>query len=82
MTQPKSQDYLDGFTQAMVFLSDIFESHSDAFMKKGILRKKDVRLVVSVIDACIRRREVLADIGPRNMNLFIRKDGRVDLKEK
>lgn len=82
MTQPKSQDYLDGFTQAMVFLSDIFESHSDAFMKKGILRKKDVRLVVSVIDACIRRREVLADIGSRNMNLFVRKDGRVDLKEK
>lgn len=78
----KSQDWYEGFTTAMVFLSDIFESHSNGLIKKYHLRQKDLRLVINIIDACIRRREVLAEIGPRNMNLFVSKSGAVSLKEK
>jgi len=65
----------------MVWISDIFELHQDAFVKKGLLRKKDVKLVINIIDAAIRRRETLADVGPRNMNLFIGKNS-ASLKEK
>ena len=52
----KSPEYMQGFTDALVFVSDIFELHSDAFFKKGLLRKKDTKLVVNIINACIRRR--------------------------
>ena len=78
----KSNEYMQGFTDALIFLSDIFESHSDAFLRKRLLRKKDTRLVVGIIDAAIRRRETLADVGPKKMNLFIRPDRSADLKEK
>ena len=78
----KSNEDMQGFTDALIFLSDIFESHSDAFLRKRLLRKKDTRLVVGIIDAAIRRRETLADVGPKKMNLFIRPDRSADLKEK
>ena len=78
----KSDDYRNGFTAALVFLSDLFEQRSDAFLKKGLLRKKDVKLICSIIDACIRRREVLMDVGPKKVNLFIRMDGHADIKER
>ena len=78
----KSPDWYEGFTTAMVFLSDIFESHSKGMIEKYRMRKKDLRIVINIIDACIRRREVLAEIGPRNMNLFVSKSGSVSLKEK
>lgn len=78
----KSDEYMQGFTDGLIFLSDIFESHSDAFLRKRLLRKKDTRLVVGIIDAAIRRRETLADVGPKKMNLFIRPDRSADLKEK
>ena len=78
----KSDEYMRGFTTALVFLSDVFESHSDAFMRKCLLRKKDTKFVVNVIDAAIRRRETLADVGPKQMNIFVRPDRSVDLKEK
>lgn len=78
----KSDEYTTGFTDALVFLSDIFESHSDAFLRKGYLRKKDTKLVVGIIDAAIRRRETLMDVGPNKMNLFIRPDRSAELKEK
>lgn len=78
----KSQDYINGFTDALVFVSDMFESHSTSFMNRGLLRKKDTKFIVSVIDACIRRREVLMDVGPKKMNLFVRSDRTADLKEK
>lgn len=78
----KSPEWLAGYTTAMVFLSDVFESHSKAFVRKQLLREKDVKLIVSIIDACIRRRETLADIGPKKMNLYVRPDRTVELKEK
>ena len=78
----KSVDYMQGFTEALVFVSDIFELHSDAFLKKGFLRKKDTKLVVNICNACIKRRETLADVGPKGMNLFVGRDRSASLKEK
>lgn len=78
----KSPEYMRGFTEALVHISDIFELHSDAFLKKGLLRKKDTKLVVNIINAAIRRREVLADVGGKGMNLFVGRNGSASLKEK
>ena len=78
----KSHDYLDGFCQSMVFLSDIFESHSKAFIRKGLLREKDIKMIVNIIDACIRRRETIAEVGPRQMNLIVHPDRTVELTER
>ena len=78
----KSQDWLDGYVTGLVWISDIFSSHSNAFMKKGLLRKKDITLIVNIIDAAIKRRETLAEVGPRNMHLFVGKDRSASLKEK
>lgn len=78
----KSPEYMQGFTDALVFVSDIFEKHSNAFLKKKLLRKKDTKFVVNIIDACIRRRETLADVGSLKMNLFVSPDRSVSLKEK
>ena len=77
----RSPEFIEGMTAGMVWISDIFELHEDAFVKKGLLRKKDVRLVLNIIDAAIRRRETLADVGPKNMNLFIGRSS-ASLKEK
>lgn len=73
---------MQGFTDALCYVSDVFETHSNAFLKRRLLRKKDTRLIVNIIDACIRRRETLADIGPRKMNLYIGADRTAALKEK
>ena len=77
----KSAEYMKGFTEALVYISDIFELHSNAFMKSGLLRKKDVKLVVNICNACIRRRETLADVGPTKMNLFVSPSRTASLKE-
>ena len=77
----KSPDYINGFTAALVFVSDLFEKRGNAFFRKGLLRRKDVKLICSILDACIRRREVLMDVGADKVNLFIRKDGHADIKE-
>lgn len=78
----KTSEYMKGFTDALCFVSDIFEGHSKAFMRKGFLRLKDVKLIVNIIDACIRRRETLADVGPKKMDLFVGADRSASLKEK
>lgn len=77
----KSAEYMKGFTEALVYISDIFELHSNAFIKSGLLRKKDVKLVVNICNACIRRRETLADVGPTKMNLFVSPSRTASLKE-
>lgn len=78
----KSDEYMKGFTEALVFVSDMFEIHSNAFMKRGLFRKKDVNLIVNICNACIERRETLADVGPRGVNLFVGKNRSASLKEK
>ena len=78
----KSQEWYEGYTTGLVWISDIFESHSNAFMKSGLLRRKDVKLIVNIIDAAIRRRELLAEKGSRGVNLFVSKNRTASLKEK
>ena len=78
----RSQEFINGMTAGMVWISDIFELHTEAFVKKKILRRKDVKLILNIIDAAIRRRETLADVGPRGMNLFIGANQSASLKEK
>lgn len=80
-TKSKTADWFDGFTTALVFLSDIFESRSKAFVKKKLLSVKDVRFIVSVIDAAIAARGRLCDIGPRKMNLVLFSDGHCEFQE-
>ena len=77
----KSPEFMAGLTAGLVWMSDIFETHSDAFYRRGLLRRKDTKLVVDIINAAIRRRETLADVGPKKMNLFVRPDRSVELKE-
>ena len=78
----KSKDWNEGYTTAMCFLSDIFESRSNAFYSRGLLRRKDVKMVVSIIDASIRARQRLAEIGPRNMDLILHKNGYAEFVER
>ena len=78
----QSPDWYAGYTTALVFVSDIFEKHSNAFVAKNLLRKKDVALVVNIIDACIRRRELLADVGPSGVNLYVSKSRKASIREK
>lgn len=78
----KSHDWIDGYTTAMVYISDIFESHSQALVKNGYFSKSDLKLIVNIIDAAIRRRELLAEKGSRGVNLFVSKKRTASLKEK
>lgn len=78
----KSQEYMEGFTTALVFVSDLFEQHGKAFLRRGLLREKDTKLVVNVCNACIERREILADVGPKGVDLFVSKNRSAALKEK
>ena len=78
----KSQDWYNGYTAGLVWIYDIIESHAGAFVAKRLLRKIDVKLILNIIDAAIQRREVMAEVGPRNMDLFVSKSRSVSLKEK
>ena len=78
----RSQDFIEGMTAGMVWVSDIFELHQKAFVKNGLLRQKDVKLILNIIDACIRRRETLADVGPKGVNLFVGRDRSASIKER
>ena len=78
----RSDEFIKGMTAGMVWLSDIFELHQDAFISKGFLRKADIKLILNIIDAAIRRREVLAEVGPRGVNLFVGKNRSASIKEK
>lgn len=78
----KSQEWYDGYTTALVFISDIFESHQNAFVAKKFLQKQDIKLIMNILDACIRRRELLAEVGPKGVDLYIGKKRTASLKEK
>jgi len=77
-----SKDYLDGMTAALCWISDIFESRSNAFLSRKLLRKKDVRLIAAICDAAIRARFKMADVGPRQMDLILHKDGTAEFIER
>lgn len=78
----KSQDWYDGMTSALVWVSDIVEKHQNAFVAKKLLRKIDVKLIMNLLDACLRRRELLAEVGADGVDLYISKRRTVSLKEK
>lgn len=77
-----NNDWSEGYTTAMVFLSDIFESRTQAFYTRNLLRKKDIKFIIRVIDAAIASRDKLARVGPRNMDLILHKSGAVEFVEK
>lgn len=70
-----------GYAAAIVLLYDIFDSRSDALYKRG-LRRKDIRMILSVIDAMLIARDKLATIGPRNMDLLLYKSGKAEFVER
>lgn len=78
----KDKSWYDGFTAALVFISDIVEKHQKGLVTKGLLRKIDVTLIMNLLDACIRRRELLSEVGPDGVDLYISKKRTVSLKEK
>ena len=77
----KSKDYASGFAAAIVLLYDVFDSRSNALYKRG-LRRKDIRLILAVIDAMLRSRDKLSSLGPRNMDLVLKKDGSAEFVER
>ncbi len=77
----KSKDYAAGFAAAIVLLYDVFDSRSNALYKRG-LRRKDIRLILAVIDAMLRSRDKLSSLGPRNMDLVLKKDGSAEFVER
>ena len=77
----RSKDWQDGYAAAMVFLYDIFESRSNALYNRG-LRRKDIRLILATIDAAIRARDRLSEVGPRNMDLVLKKSGSAEFVER
>ena len=78
----RSAEWMEGFTTAICFLSDIFERRTKAFYRRKWLRQKDTQLVVAIIDAALRARERMAEIGPGQMNLIFNPDGSFDFVEK
>lgn len=77
----RSKDWQDGYAAAMVFLYDIFDSRSNALYHRG-LRRKDIRLILATIDAAICARDRLSEVGPRNMDLVLKKDGSAEFVER
>lgn len=77
----KSKEWQNGYVAGLCFISDIFESRSNALFKRG-LRRKDVWMIVAIIDAAIRARNRLAEVGPRNMDLVLKKDGSAEFIER
>ena len=77
----RSRDWQDGYAAAMVFLYDIFDSRSNALYNRG-LRRKDIRLILATIDAAIRARDRLSEVGPRNMDLVLKKSGSAEFVER
>ena len=77
----KSKDYAAGFAAAIVLLYDVFDSRSNALYKRG-LRRKDICLILAVIDAMLRSRDKLSSLGPRNMDLVLKKDGSAEFVER
>lgn len=77
----KSKDYAAGFAAAIVLLYDVFDSRSNALHNRGV-RRKDLRLILAVIDAMLRARDKLSTIGPRNMDLVLKKDGSAEFVER
>lgn len=78
----KSKEWSEGYTTALCYIADVFESRANAFYVRKLLRKKDTQLVVNIIDAVFRARDKLAEVGPRNMDLILHKDRTAEFVER
>ena len=76
-----SDDYRRGFQDAVIYANEIFESRVNAFYKRKWLRKKDSAIVIAILDAMFRARDRMAEVGPRNMNLVLCRDGSFEFRE-
>lgn len=78
----QSDEFRKGYTQALLDMYIIFDSHSDAIYSSGKLQRKGITFVLAVIDGIIKRRDTIMDVGPQKMNMFARKNHTVEFKEK
>ena len=76
-----SKEYAAGFAAAIVLMYDIIESRSNALYKRGI-RRKDIRMILAILDAMLRHRDQRCTVGPRTMNLVLYKSGSVEFEER
>jgi len=76
-----SKDWYEGFTVAMVWLHDIFKSRTNALYARGV-RKRDVRMILAIIDAAFMARKKMSEIGPRAMDLILHSDGTAEFIER
>lgn len=81
-TTKHSAEYMRGFTDSVIFAMDIFESRSNAIYSRRWLRRKDITLVVAILDAMFRARDQIAEVGPRGMDLMACRDGSFEFHEK
>lgn len=77
----KSNEYMVGFRDALIFAGDIFESRAKSIYARKWLRMKDIQLVVGILDAAFRARYKLAEFGPRGLNLVLCRDGSFEFRE-
>lgn len=75
------EDYAAGFAAAIVLMYDIIESRSDALYRRGF-RRKDIRMILAILDAMLRHRNKLCTVGHRNMDLVLYKSGRAEFEER
>lgn len=78
----RGQEFINGMTAGLVWVSDIVEKHQKALVAKKLLRRIDVKLIMNLLDACIRRRELLSEVGADGVDLYVSKKRTVSLKEK
>lgn len=78
----KSDEYMRGFAEALVLVSELFETHRETFSRHRALSRGGSRFVIAVLDACIKSRYALSEIGSRRMNVFLYKDRHVELVPK
>lgn len=77
----KSNEYMVGFRDALIFAGDIFESRINSIYTRKWMRKKDVEMVIAILDAAFRARYKLAEFGPRGLNLVLCRDGSFEFRE-
>lgn len=78
----KSSDYKRGFQDALIFAIEIFETRKDTMFSRKWFRRKDIKRIISILDAAFYAREKLINLGPRGMDLILRPDGSFEFRER
>lgn len=77
----KSADYKQGFQDAIIYIMELFESRREGMVSRGWFRENNVSRIVAILYAVLRARDELMELGPRKMDLIVRRDGRYELRE-